>query len=479
MRVHHSTAPLTGRIKLFHGFGAVAFGIKDNGFSVFLLIYYNQVLGMDASVVSMALALALVIDAFIDPLLGNLSDRTYTRWGRRLPWLYAAALPLSCAWVLLWTPPGSNPPTFLELLGLAVLVRMLLSACEVPSVSLVPELTRDYDERTTLFRYRYLFGWSGGLLMLFLAYNVFLREYGMLHQPGYIRFGIAGAVLMFISVVVSAMGQHSRVAHYPPQRPPPFSLRTAFAEIRQAFSERAFLILATGAMAAYASQGMTFALSNYLYLFVWRFSQTAFFFYTLLLFSSVVLTFLTLGPLHRRYGKPRTAWVAAIVSLVLWVIPYFARLARIWPETGTVESTAMLFGFILISNCAAVMVSISASSMVAEIVESFEERTGRRAEGSFYAGNWFTQKCATGLGIFITGQIVALSGMPKGAAPGSVGESVLDTLTILYCIMVVLLGFFAAYWLARFPITREQHEARLKSLDAAARGDPDASGMLP
>ena len=86
--------PLPLRIKLFHGFGAVAFGIKDNGFSVFLLIFYNQVLGMDAALVSLALAMALIIDAFVDPLLGNLSDRTYTRWGRRLPWLYAAPLPL-------------------------------------------------------------------------------------------------------------------------------------------------------------------------------------------------------------------------------------------------------------------------------------------------------------------------------------------------------------------------------------------------
>ena len=470
---------LPQRLKLFHGFGAVAFGIKDNGFSVFLLIYYNQVLGMDAGVVSAALAMALIIDAFIDPLLGNLSDRTYTRWGRRLPWLYSAALPLAFAWVLLWSPPGGGTPSFWELLGLAVVVRMLLSACEVPSVSLVPELTRDYDERTTLFRYRYLFGWTGGLLMLFLAYNVFLAGGGMLHRPGYVHFGIAGAIMMVISVVLSAMGQHSRVAHLPPERPPPFSLRVAFREIREAFSERAFLILAGGAVAAYASQGMTFAISNYLYLFVWRFSQSAFFVYTLVLFASVVLAFVTIGTLHKRYGKPRTAWVAALVAVTLWIIPYGARLLGLWPVAGTAMSTGSLFGFIVIGNCAAVIVAISASSMVAEIVEAFEERTGRRAEGSFYAGNWFAQKCATGLGIFLTGQIVAFSGMPKGATPGSVSEGVLDTLTIAYCALIVLLGLSAAFWLARFPITRADHEARLRSLDAAALADPDGSGMVP
>ena len=78
--------PLPQRLKLVHGSGAVAFGVKDSGFSFFLLIYYNQALGMNAGLVSAALLIALLVDAVVDPILGNLSDRTYTRWGRRLPW---------------------------------------------------------------------------------------------------------------------------------------------------------------------------------------------------------------------------------------------------------------------------------------------------------------------------------------------------------------------------------------------------------
>ena len=162
-------AKLPMRVKLIAGFGSVAFGVKDNGFSFFLLIFYNQVLGMDAALVSLALLIALLVDALVDPLLGNLSDRTYTRWGRRLPWLYAAPVPLAVLWVLLWSPPGGAAPSFAGLVAIAVAVRILLSACEVPSIALVPELTADYDERTTLFRYRFLSGWIGGLGMMVLA----------------------------------------------------------------------------------------------------------------------------------------------------------------------------------------------------------------------------------------------------------------------------------------------------------------------
>ncbi len=92
-----------------HGLGSVAYGVKDNGFSVFLLIFYNQVLGIDAGLVGVVIMAALIFDAFADPIIGELSDRTQSKWGRRLPWLYSAAIPLGIIWLLLWHPPRNGP----------------------------------------------------------------------------------------------------------------------------------------------------------------------------------------------------------------------------------------------------------------------------------------------------------------------------------------------------------------------------------
>ena len=193
--------PLPQRLKLAHGFGAVAFGVKDSGFSFFLLPFYNLVLGVDASTVGAALATALLIDALVDPLLGHLSDRTYTKWGRRLPWLYLAPIPLAVLWTLLWSPPFTGAPGYWDIVALAVGVRLLLSACEVPSVSLVPEITDDYDERTTLFRYRFLSGWLGGLLMMVLTFTLFLpTPQSQLQPEGYASYGLFGAALMVLAV---------------------------------------------------------------------------------------------------------------------------------------------------------------------------------------------------------------------------------------------------------------------------------------
>jgi glycoside/pentoside/hexuronide:cation symporter, GPH family len=174
-------------LKVLHGFGSIAYGIKDNGFSVFLLIFYNQVMGLDAGLVGTVIMAALIFDAFADPLIGELSDRTQSRWGRRLPWLYAAAIPLGIVWMLMWHPPQmSQPYLVLWLFGTAVLARTLVAMCEVPSIALVPELTSDYDERTRLMRYRFLFGWAGGLLILIFAYGIFFTgKLGVTDPDGY------------------------------------------------------------------------------------------------------------------------------------------------------------------------------------------------------------------------------------------------------------------------------------------------------
>jgi GPH family glycoside/pentoside/hexuronide:cation symporter len=445
--------PLPGRLKLMHGLGSVAFGVKDGGFSFFLLPFYNLVLGVDAGIVGAALATALVIDAIADPLIGHLCDRTYTRWGRRLPWLYIAPVPLAMAWTLLWSPPFTGVPTFWEIVALAVGVRLLLSACEVPSVSMVPEITGDYVERTTLFRYRYLSGWMGGLAMSVLAFTVFLPTPESQLQPeGYARFGMVGALVILVSVIGSALGQHQYLARLPDHAPPPFSLTAAFAEIFDAFRERAFVIFACGALAAHVSSGLALSITLYVTRYVWQFSELAFKLYPVALGLSVVAMFLIVGPLHRRFGKPISGAAGSLVTLAIAATPYLLLLAGLWPTTGSVLSTALFMGFMVAANTAGVVTVISATSMVAEIVEAYEERTGKRAEGTFYAGNWLVTKTATGGGILLTSLIVDTVGLAPGTAQADVAPEVVRNLAIAYLVVATVLAVTAASWASGAPL---------------------------
>jgi GPH family glycoside/pentoside/hexuronide:cation symporter len=183
--------------------------------------------------------------------------------------------------------------------------------------------------------------------------------------------------------------------------------------------------------------------------------------------------------MHVRWGKRTTGATTAFLGMVFWVVPFILRHFGLWWPDGSLPSTLTLFGFIFASNVFSVAAIVSAASMVADVVEASEEQTGRRSEGTFFAGNFFMQKCATGLGIFFTGFLVNLAGMPEKAVPGQVPEAVIDTLALSYSLIVAVFAIGIALILRRFPITRENHAARLSALAAAGRGDPDASGAHP
>ncbi|MGH6780513.1 MAG: MFS transporter, partial [Sphingomonadaceae bacterium] len=413
------------RTKLAYGFGAIAYGIKDNGFSVFLLLFYNQVVGLPSGKVGLAILIALLVDAFIDPVVGHLSDQTHTRWGRRHPWLYLSAVPIALVWVLLWNPIDAAPSTqFWYLLGIAILVRGTVSCYEVPSIALVPEITRDYHERTVVVRYRYLFGWAGGLAMLMLAYGVLLvpepgYPVGQLNPNGYHRFALVGSALMLIAVLVSAIGTHRLFARTPAIEPERLPLGPTFRAIFSTLNNRAFLTLMAAGMFAFANQGISFALSNYLLIYVWEFPQRALIIYALALFAGVVLAFLAVPAISHRLGKKRGAATMAVLAAIIATLPYWLRMAGLFPENGTPALMPAYLVLMALSTGSGICVMILTTSMMADVTDASELRTGKRTEGLFFAGYFFMQKCVTGIGIFLSGTLLALIGFPESAQPGS------------------------------------------------------------
>src|SRR5579863_1936075 len=184
--------PLGTGVKLFYGLGSVAFGVESVALGSLVLLFFNQVIGLPASWVGAAIMIALIFDAIFDPLLGQWSDHLRSPWGRRHPFMYASAAPLAVAFYFLWNPPygWSNHAMVVYLLVMLVAVRLLVSLYEIPSAALAPELTPDYDERTSLLAYRFFFGVLGGTVMGVLAFQVFLRKdathpLGVLNRHGY------------------------------------------------------------------------------------------------------------------------------------------------------------------------------------------------------------------------------------------------------------------------------------------------------
>ena len=217
-----------------YGIGTIAIGIKNSLLGTFLLLYFNQVLGLPAVLVASALAVALVVDAFSDPIVGIWSDRVRSRWGRRHPFIYVAIIPFTLSYYFILQNPGSisageitESELFVRLVFLLIIMRLSMTFYEVPRGALQPELTKDYDQRNQISGIGMAFGWIGGAGMASIAYAFFFVETpdftgarAFLRPEAFQQLAFWGGLSLFISAVISNVGLHKHIPnlHIPEER---------------------------------------------------------------------------------------------------------------------------------------------------------------------------------------------------------------------------------------------------------------------
>lgn len=467
-------APRTGLgLRLAYGFGSVAYGVKDNGVAYLLLFYYDQVLGLPAGWIGMALFIALIADAFSDPAVGVISDRWRSRWGRRHPFMYAAALPVALSYLLLWRPPefiveGGPFNLWLWLLGSLILVRTLVTLYETPSSALISELTDQYDERTSMLSFRFFFGWSGGLTVAVLFYQVFAPAAGGLGEAaGYHIYGVTAACIMFVAILVSAGGTHHRIPYL---RTPPVrrgGLIKTMRELRETFANRNFRVLFAGAVFYGGAAGVGTSFSIYISRYFYGFTSEEIAWLQYGYFFSAAGA-LALAPfLSKRFGKRRAAIGSALIAFTLLPGAVFAKNMGLLPPTGSDELFRLIFALTTLDICILISSTILISSMVADVVEESELQTGRRSEGTFFAARTFAMKAVGGLGVFIAGLLINALALPTGDAVEAVSEATVRQLGYAYCFGTGIPYLIAVAFYSRYRISRRSHEANLQKLKAA------------
>ncbi|NVD44267.1 MFS transporter [Qipengyuania atrilutea] len=473
--------PITRGQRISYGFGAVANGIKNAAFSTYLLLFYNQVLGVPAAIVSGAIALTLLIDAVADPFIGRWSDVTRSPIGRRHPFIFGSALPTAAFFVLAWFPPAglSDLQMGVWIFAIASLTRMSISAFEIPSSAMNPELTEDYSERTKLFGLRYWFGYVGtfgftafSLAVFFVATPEFER--GQLNPEGYVKFAWLGGVLIFIAILVCGFGTLKRVP-YLRQRDelgegatPPSHLKEMFS----AFRNRGFLSIFGFGVLKYTAIGLYAATTLYFgtYVFKLEADQLA-----LLTFDSLVAATIA-APLAPKFsawlGKRNTSMLMAIFGILLGLSPLVLTYFDAFFAPGDPMLLPTLF---LIGAVYGAMIAISlinTSSMLADVVEDHAVRTGQHTAGVFFAASSFMQQCSTGLGILVAGIVLELSQFPEQVAVSDVTTAMEKSLLIHYIPASAALWIVGALILLFYPITEASHREnleRLRSREAQAR----------
>jgi Na+/melibiose symporter-like transporter len=469
--------PLSFLTRTLYASSGVTTNVVQRGLSTFLLLFYNQVIGLPPRLVATAIMITLMVDAVMGPVIGQISDGLRSRLGRRHPFMYAAAIPAALAFFAIWNPPAlhGSGGIYLYLIGSLLAVRFFETCFELPASSLLPELTSDYNERTGIIAYRTLIGAVAGALMTVLAYQVLLKANpdgsgGVLARGGYFGFGLANAAVIFAFILISTIGTHSRIQYLRAVPKRSVTPVAAAREILATLNNRSFIALTGAGTFCFIALGARGGLDIYFNIYFWGLGQGQ----LAILTAGIVVASLAgavIAPWFAgRWGKRNAVIGVLVASVVTATTPVALRLVGLMPPNGSDLLFAILMVDMMVYNTISTIIGVLVASMLADVVEDAEVKTGRRSEGLLLSAENMFWKMVSGVGVFVSGVMLAMAAFPAHAQRGHVAPETLRSLGLVYvpALLVIYALTIACMWF--YKIGRASHEANLAAL---AELDPE------
>jgi len=416
--------------KIVYGLGQGAEGLKNTAFSLFLLFYYNQVLGLPGTLAGLALGISLVFDAFFDPLVGSISDNFRSKRGRRHPFMYAAILPMAIGFYLLFSPPvRSEWALFGWLFFFATFTRGGMALFHVPHIALGAELSDDFEERTSIVGIRQSLATVGALVAIGVGFGVFFKStaehtQGQFNVAAYSPYAATLGVLMAVAMFACSFGTRAQIPRL--RQPPAQGTSDAWAVIVRMWRETigalknaSFRWLFFGVLVVFLMVGADAALALYMNTFFWELRGS-----DLLLFQAAAPIGIVIGSLFTR--------------------------ALVW--------TLVAIKFLQGAGVAQALVSFN--SMVADIADENELATGKRQEGIFFAAVSFANKSTVGLGNILAGVALDVIAWPRGAHIQSAADIPAHKISLLGILSGPIVAAFCVicvWCYGHYHLTRERH----------------------
>lgn len=475
-RKRSESTPLPASLLGWYALGALPGGMALATGS-FLVFYYNQVLGVPAANIGLAIFIASLFDAVTDPIAGAISDRTKSSLGRRHPFLLACAVPIGIVFYLVWVPPsGLSPGVLLAWLVFWLLVQRLLSTFyTVPYLALGAELTHDYDERTRLSTFRqYVLNigraMTGALLLLWFLRPTEAYPNGQLNPDGYPPFAIFSAIVTAVLLWLCGWKTRSeipRLAVASHSASWTKELLAPFRDVRDALRYPAFRALTICVVLQYTAFGVSDALGLYMATYFWGVATDALFVWGVGMFTGLYVGFDAWRRLSTRLEKRTIYLIGSVGYLVSFITPYVLKVIGFWPARESALYLPMYIGLTgFLAHLFAAGPTIMTASMLGDVTDLDELEMGQRREGVIFGAESLAYKMFVGLGPVLAGVVVDASGIAPDTPPEAVG---VETVTALglglgateFVLFLVSIGF-----LLRYDLSRERHQKILATLAA-------------
>jgi Na+/melibiose symporter-like transporter len=458
--------------KFFYASGAVANGVKTDAFTFFLLFFYSNVIGLSPGLASLAIFIALMVDAFTDPLMGVISDRTKHKFGRRHPYFLLGMIPMGLSYFMLFSIQTSwelsQQYLFAWMLTFTMLTRLGMTIFEVPHRSLGSEMSRSYTERTSIFATRELFGWMGGLFNAFLAYTIFFKDTpdympGTKNPEPWIYYGMTGATIMCISVLVTYFGT-LKYRETSEIEIAAFNLKLIFNQIFIALKNKSFLIFFFGYLFIAVSWGMGSSLQIYMNTYFWEFKSIMLASYLGIYVVSTISAFLLVPALVKVIEKKTILLLAIMFAALIPPIPIFLFINGFLPASGTWDLFYATVPFVYIGNTCLSSSAIIRESMLGDISDEVELDSNIGQQGLMFASSSLIGKLNTGLGILMAGIALEFISFPQGIDVTPTAENIFN-LAMVQGPLVAILMFIPFGIFSMYKIDRYRHQEILAKLE--------------
>jgi len=400
------------REKISYGFGDLASSMFWKLFSMFMLFFYTDVFGITAAAAGTMFLVTRIWDSANDPLMGMIGDRTSTRWGKFRPYLLFVALPFAIIGILTFTTPDLSPNgKLIYAYATYTLMMMVYTAVNVPYASLLGVMTSDSGERTSLASFRFIGGFSGGLLVTATANS--LVEYFSADgniAAGYQKTVAVYAILAAVFFILTFAGTRERLN---PSVIKSSSLKDDLHDLLK--NGPWFLMLGAGISILIFNSLRDAAILYYFKYFVGN-QSIAFFgevsqgtlasvFMSTMLGASMLGVVLAI-PVSKKIGKKNTFMLAGLVSAALSIFFFFI------PPTQII----LIFFINILVGISAAIVFPLVWAMYADVSDYSEWKTGRRATGLIFSSSSMSQKIGWTIGGALSGWILAAFGFQANVA---------------------------------------------------------------
>ncbi|MDB9319267.1 MFS transporter [Nodularia spumigena] len=467
-RINPENQKLDLKTKLAYGAGDLGPAITGNISIFFLLVFFTNVAGIPAGLAGSVLMIGKIWDAINDPIIGVLSDRTKSRrWGRRLPWMLYGAIPFGIIFFLQWIVPrfgadqSSNIwPLFWYYVVIGLLSQVFYTVVSLPYAAMTPELTQNYDERTTLNSFRFAFSIGGSIFSLILAQIIFSKISDREQQ--YLLLAAVCAIISVLALYVCIFGVRDRVLAFEAKRTQgeqPASI-PFFEQLKIVFSNRPYLFVIGIYLFSWLGVQVTATTIPYFVVNYMRLNDSDVPSVMIAVQGTALLMLFVWSALSKKIGKK----IVYFLGMSLWIIAAGGLFFLQPGQIGLMYLMAIMAGF---GVSTAYLVPWS---LIPDVIDLDEVQTGQRREGIFYGFMVLLQKLGLALGIFLVGNALQSAGF-QAAIPGQTTLPIQPESALLAIRIAVgplptiflICGLFLTYF---YPITREMHAEIMMKLKA-------------